>query len=336
MRKQVTTSRPGPLATMTAAIMLGLAATTFGAPVFAQSSAEPVSPLPDCSGGTIGATLLSLDYPLLATLNDSMAAEAQRLGVDLLSLDPRQRTDTEFTQIRDLISKQVDAIIMIPVDGTNSQTAAKEVNAADIPLIEVNTKLGRSFFDDGGTIATYVGSDDQAGEIQAHHIGSRGNPVRVIYLVDEDGGASSDLRKEGFTKVMGEHPGFVIAFTLDGHGSRAEGKALMEELLEIYGYRAFDGVVSQDDEMVLGALSAIEAAGRRDEFEILLGVGAGPEALQSIVDGGLTASVFQDAVGQGIGAIQAACRIVAGQDVLPNTSIPFELVTTESVDQFME
>lgn len=336
MRKQMTTPRPGPLATMTAAIVLGLVATTIGAPAFAQSSAEPVSPLPDCSGVTIGATLLSLHYPYLASLNDSMAAEAQRLGVGLVSLDPRHETDTELTQIRDLISQQVDAIIMIPVDGTVSQAAAKEVNAADIPLIEVNTKLGGSFFDDGGTIATYVGSNDRAGEIQAHHIAQRGNPVRVIYLVDEDGGASSDLRKDGFSKAMGEHRGLAIATELDGHGSFAEGKAIMEELLQVHGYGAFQGVVSQDDEMVLGALSAIEAAGRRDEFEILLGVGAGPDALQSIKDGGLTGSVSQDAVGQGIGAIQAACRIVAGQDLLPNTSIPFEMVTSESVDQFME
>ena len=336
MKNQVTTSRPRPLGAMAAAAILALAVTTLGAPAVAQSSNAAAAPMPDCSGSTVGATLLSLQYPFYVTLNESMAAEAQRLGVDLMPLDPLQQSDTELTQVADLITRQVDAIIMIPVDGTASQTAAADVNAAGIPLIVVNTKLDRSFFDEGGTIATYVGSGEQSGEIQAHHIGRQGNPVRVIHLVDEDGGASSDLRKEGFTKVMGEHRGFVIAFTLDGQGSRAEGKALMEDLLETYGFGAFDSVVSQNDEMVLGALSAIDAAGRRDEFKHLIGVGAGPDALKSIMDGGLTASVFQDAVSQGVSAIQAACTVIAAEDVPGHTVIPFQMVTADNVDQYLQ
>lgn len=336
MKKRVTTHRLRPLGAMATATMLGLAVTTIGAPVFAQSPDGTAAPLPDCSGATIGATLLSLRYPFLVTLTDSMAAEAQRLGVELESLDPLGDNEAELEQIEDLIAQQVDAIIMIPVDAADSQMAANEVNAAGIPLIEVSTKLNNGFFDDGGAIATYVGSDVRAGEVQGQHIINRGNPIKVIYLVDEVGGASADLRTEGFTKVMGEHLGLIIAFEVDGHGSHAEGKTIMEDLLEVYGFGAFQGVVSQNDEMVLGALSAIEAAGRRDEFEILMGVGAGPDALHSIKDGGLTATVFQDAAGQGIGAIQAACRIVAGEDVPPITSIPFQLVTADNLDEYMQ
>ena len=67
----------------------------------------------------------------------------------------------------------------------------------------------------------------------------------------------------------------------------------------------------------------------------LIGIGAGPDALQSIKDGGLTATVFQDAVGQGVGAIRAACRIIAGEDVPEITDIPFQLVTADNVDQYV-
>ena len=336
MKDQETTSRPRPLGVMAAATILALAASTLSAPVFAQSSDAAAVPLPDCSGSTVGVTLLSLQYPFLVTVNDSMATEAQRLGVDLVALDPLQQADTELTQITDLITQEVDAIIMIPVDGTDSQTAATAVNAAGIPLIVANTKLDRSFFEDGGTIATYVGSARQAGTLQGHFIARQGNPVRLIYLVDEDGGANIDLRKEGFTGVLADHRGFSIAFELDGQGLHSEGKALMEDLLEIYGHGAFDGIVSQNDEMVLGALSAIDAAGRRDEFKNLIGVGAGPVAMPSRVDGGLTATVFQDAVSQGIGAIQVACRIVAGEEVPEITDIPFQMVTADNVEQYME
>lgn len=336
MKKQAMTSRPRPLATMVSAAILALAATTLSAPVFAQSPDAAVAPMPDCSGSTVGATLLSLQYPFLVTLSESMAGEARRLGLDLVSLDPGQESDAELTQITELITQQVDAIIIIPVDSTDSQGAATAVNAAGIPLIEVHTKLDQSFSDDGGMIATHVGSDRQAGTIQGMHIINRGNPVKLIYLVDQDGRANTDLRKEGFTGVLGRHLGLIVASELDGHGSRAEGSALMENLLETYGFGSFDGVVSQDDEMVLGALSAIEAAGRRDEFKNLIGVGAGPDALQSIKDGGLTATVFQDAVGHGVGAIRAACRIIAGEDVPETMDIAFELVTADNVDQYMQ
>lgn len=315
--------------------MLALAATTLSAPAFAQSPDAAAAPMPDCSGSTVGATLLSLQYPFLVTLNESMAAEAQRLGLDLVSLDALQETDTELAQITELITQQVDAIILIPVDGADSQSAATAVNAAGIPLIEVHTKLDQGFVDDGGTIATYVGSERQAGTIQGLHIVNQGNPVKLIYLVDQEDRANTDLRREGLTGVLGQHLGLIVASELDGHGSRAEGEALMEDLLETYGFGSFDGVASQDDEMVLGALSAIEAAGRRDEFKNLIGIGAGPDALQSIKDGGLTATVFQDAVGQGVSAIRAACRIIAGEDVPEITDIPFQLVTADNVDQYV-
>ena len=119
MEYQVTTSRPGPLGAMAAAAILALAATTIGAAAFAQSSDATAAPMPDCSGSTVGATLLSLQYPFHATLNESMAAEAQRLGVDLVSLDPLQQSDTELMQVTDLITRQVDAIVMIPVSYTH-------------------------------------------------------------------------------------------------------------------------------------------------------------------------------------------------------------------------
>ena len=64
----------------------------------------------------VGATLLSLQYPFLVTLQNALQAEAAKEGIGLVPLDPRQSVATELSQVRNLISQKVDLILMIPVD----------------------------------------------------------------------------------------------------------------------------------------------------------------------------------------------------------------------------
>jgi ABC-type sugar transport system substrate-binding protein len=73
----------------------------------------------------VGTTLLSLKYPFLVSLGDAMKTEAAKQGIDLRCLDPQQGVATELSQIKDLITKKVDLIVMIPVDQKTSQNAAK-------------------------------------------------------------------------------------------------------------------------------------------------------------------------------------------------------------------
>lgn len=286
---------------------------------------------------TVGATMLSLQYPFLVKLSDSMKAEATKEGVCFEALDPRQKVDAELGQVEDLITKKVNLIIMVPVDVKQSGAAAKKINAAKIPLMFVNTKLDDSFAAGGGKVVTYVGSNDvQAGTIQGQYVvdtlGSSGG--KIIYLVGQYGGASTNLRKQGFTQVLSSHPEIKIATEIEGHGSRAEGKTIMEDLLQKYPKGTIQAVIAQNDEMALGALSAINAAGRRDEFKAIMGLDGETEALDSISNGGLTATVFQDAVAQGTGAIQTAVKILNGQTVDPVVDIPFKLVTKNNVATF--
>jgi ABC-type sugar transport system substrate-binding protein len=312
-------------------------------PAPAASTAATTAPAASSGGGTgasgktIGATLLSLQYPFLVTLGDSMKAQADAKGVGLDALDPRQKVDTELSQVEDLITKKVDLIIMIPVDVKQSGAAAKKINEANIPLMFLNTKLDDSFAAGGGKVVTYVGSNDvQAGEIQGQYVvdtlGSAGG--KIIYLVGQYGGASTNLRKEGFTNILKDHPEITIATELEGHGSRAEGKTIMEDLLQKYAKGEISGVICQNDEMALGALSAIEAAGRRAEFKAIMGLDGGSEALDSIAQGGLTATVFQDAKAQGVGAIDTAVKVLSGETVDPVIDIPFKLVTKDNVASF--
>lgn len=283
----------------------------------------------------VGATLLSLEYPFLVTLGEAMQTAADEHGLDLVSLDPRQETSTEFSQIEDLITRKVDAIVMIPVDQASSQAAAKAVNEAGIPLLLVNTRFSDDF---DGDYVSYIGSDDtEAGEIQGQYLADQlpdgGN---VIYLVGQYGGASTERRKTGFYSALEGRDDIKVVTETEALGSRAEAKSVMEDLLQRYGKGEVQAVICQSDEMALGAASAIAEAGRSDEFSIVMGVDGSEAGLAAVQDGTITATVFQDAVGQGTAAMEAAAKVVAGETIDKEIVIPFQLVTKDNVADFVQ
>jgi len=238
--------------------------------------------------------------------------------------------------VEDLIHRKVEVIVMIPVDQEISQIAAKLINAAGIPLILLNTKFADDFASNGGQFLTYIGSDDtEAGKIQGQFLADKlpqgGN---VIYLVGEYGGASTERRKAGFESVIESHPNLRIVAELQAHGVRADAKAVMENLLQKFGKGQLQALVAQSDEMAIGASSAVQAADRLGEFKVLIGVDGSKAALDAVRVGTLTATVFQDAVGQGRQAMDAAVRILAGGTIEPQLMIPFKLVTKDNVSSF--
>jgi ABC-type sugar transport system substrate-binding protein len=314
--------------------VLGFASNTHAATRAAPSSSTHASSPVQQKKYTIGVTLLSLQYPFLVTLAESQKDEAAKQGVNLIQLDPRQKTDTELGQIENLITQKVDLVIMIPVDVDGSIAAAKKLNAAGIPLILLNTKLSPTFVAGGGKYVTYVGSDDVAagrieGTFTVKELNGAGN---IIYLVGQYGGASTNLRKQGFLEVLRDYPNIKIVTELEAHGSRAEAKTTMENLLTKYKTGEVQAVITQSDEMALGALSAIQAAKRQSEFKVIMGVDATPDAVNSMRSGGITATVFQDADGQGRESIRTALKVLQGQKVDPIVDIPFKLVWKDTID----
>ena len=98
----------------------------------------------------------------------------------------------------------------------------------------------------------------------------------------------------------------------------------------------FDAVVSNNDEMAIGAMQAMKAAGIDTKAAIVGGVDATQDALASMKSGDLKVTVFQDAAGQGKGAVDAALALAAGKPVEKKVYIPFLLVTPANMDQFMK
>ena len=97
----------------------------------------------------------------------------------------------------------------------------------------------------------------------------------------------------------------------------------------------FDAVISNNDEMAIGAIQALNAAGKDMKEVIVGGVDATQDALAAMEAGDLDVTVFQDAAGQGKGAVDAALKLARGEPVEQKVYIPFQLVTPSNVDQFL-
>jgi ABC-type sugar transport system substrate-binding protein len=313
---------------------LGVAATTLAltAGVAACGSSGSSSGAASGGGGgkTIGVSVLNMRDPDLANMTAAMKAKASALGEKLDVVDAKGDVSTELNQVEDLVTKHVDGIIMMPIDGKASQSAAKQVNQANIPLFALSTE-----FAPGAKVnlKSYIGVDDtEAGRMQGQYVNKMlPNGGRIIYIVGTYGASWTDRRKTGFMQT--KHPNIQIASELQANGSRDEAKRITEDLLRKYPNKGqIVGLVAQNDEMAIGAAQAIHEAGRQSEFKVVVGVDGTKPGLQAIKSGEETATVLQRSADQGVKAVEVAASELADKPIKPRYDLPFVLVTKANVD----
>ena len=280
---------------------------------------------------TVGVVILDLQDPDLAIMSDAMLAAADEEGVVLALADSKKDVATELTQIEDLITKGVDAIILQPLDGEASQTAAQRVIDADIPLFILSTE-----FAEGADIAyeSYIGVDDTlAGVMQAEYLNEvmpDGGPI--VMAAGQYGASWTDRRLSGFNDTINDN--FTIVAEFQAKGDRAEGKRNMEDTLQRFGAGEIIALVANNDEMAIGAAQAIAEAGRTAEFVQVIAVDGTPPAVEAILAGQMTATVRQDSAGQGAEAVRTVKSFLDGNAVEPRITLPFVLITSENVADF--
>jgi ABC-type sugar transport system substrate-binding protein len=231
-----------------------------------------------------------------------------------------------------MVAQGFDAIIFSPVDVDAMAVAVEQAVQAGVPVFGVNTRVNSD------KLTSYIGSNDvTAGEFEmnfiAEKIGGKGN---IVIMEGPIGSSAQVQRREGIHNVLAKYPDIKVLAEKTANWSRAEGLALMENWLQTFEGQ-IDAVVGQNDEMALGALQALEGKGLTDRDDIpVVGVDAISDALQAVKDGRLNATVFQDAKGQGAQSVEVAVKYLKGEPIEKEYWIPFQLVTAENVNEFME
>jgi len=281
-------------------------------------------------GYTIGCTVYYMTE-FVTLMTGGMQTKADELGSELIMLDAGQDAQKQITQVENLIAQKVDVIIVAAVDSDAILPAIEMCETAGIPLVGVNMLFNTD------EAYHYVGPDDVlAGELEMQNaIDAIGGEGKVVILEGPIGQSAQIQRLEGNEKVLKENEGKIeVLAQQTANWSREEALTLTENWLETFSGQ-IDAIVAHNDEMALGAIQALEAAGLTDKI-VVTGVDAILDGCNAVKDGTLLGTVYQDAALEGSDAVQKAYDILEGTVTEKElTYINMEWITKDNVDELL-
>jgi inositol transport system substrate-binding protein len=283
---------------------------------------------------SIGVSMALFDDNFLTTVRNSMQDYAAKQNdVRVQVEDGQNDVGKQLNQIQNFIAQGVDAIIVNPVDTDATPKMTKLATSAGIPLVYVNRLPADKQLPPK---VAFAGSDEkQSGTLEMQEVcklmGGKGN---ILVMMGDLSNQAARQRTQDVHDVIAtpQCSGIKIIAEQTANWQRTMGQDLMTNWISA-GY-TFNAVVSNNDEMAIGAIQALKASGTDMKKVIVAGIDATPDALAAMKLGDMRVSVFQNGPGQGRAAVDTALKMVKGEKVESFVFIPFELVTPSTVGQF--
>ncbi len=284
---------------------------------------------------TVGVSMALFDDNFLTVLRNGMQDYAKTLdGVTLQVEDAQNDVAKQQSQIQNFIAAGVDAIIVNPVDTDATVAMSKIAADAGIPLVYVNREpVNVNELPDK---QSFVASEEiVAGTLEAKEVcrllGGKG---KAVVMMGELSNQGARMRTKAVHDVVAadDCKGIEIVEEQTANWQRTQGADLVTNWLS--SGLEFNAVIANNDEMAIGAIQALKAAGKDMKDYVVAGVDATQDALAAMEAGDLDVTVFQNAAGQGKGALDAALKIAKGESVEKKVYIPFELVTPENLKDY--
>ncbi|WP_035858813.1 ABC transporter substrate-binding protein [Kitasatospora cheerisanensis] len=198
----------------------------------------------------------------------SIQESAKKAGVELKFSDAQQKQENQIKAIRSFIQQKVDVIAFSPVVESGWDTVLKEAKDAHIPVILTDRSVDSK---DESLYVSFLGSDfveegKKAGDWLVKEYASAAGPVNIVQLEGTTGSAPANDRKSGFADVVKADPKFKVVASQTGDFTRAKGKEVMQAFLK--SQPKIDVLYAHNDDMALGAIQAIEEAGKKPGSDI--------------------------------------------------------------------
>ncbi|ATN37543.1 rhizopine-binding protein (plasmid) [Rhizobium sp. ACO-34A] len=284
---------------------------------------------------TVGVSMALFDDNFLTVLRNGMQDYAKDMsGVSLQVEDAQNDVAKQQSQIQNFIAAGVDAIIVNPVDTDATVAMSKLAADAGIPLVYVNREpVNVNELPDK---QSFVASEEiVAGTLETKEVcrllGGKG---KAVVMMGELSNQGARMRTQAVRDVVAtdECKGIEIVEEQTANWQRTQGSDLVTNWLS--SGLEFNAVIANNDEMAIGAIQALKAAGKDMKEYVVAGVDATQDALAAMEAGDLDVTVFQNAAGQGKGALDAALKLAKGEAVDKKVYIPFELVTPENLKDY--
>ena len=270
---------------------------------FRGTALAQVPPLEEKDTYTVGFAQVGSNNPWRLGESKSMQDEAAARGYTLIETNANEDTAKQIADVKSLIAQNPDILIFPPRESQALAPVVLEAKAAGIPVILIDRDVDHSIAAPGEDYITFIGSDfvDQGRRAAEWLVEATGGEAKIIQLEGTTGSDPAIDRQRGFEEYLagnfrgtptpeGAYSGMEIIASQTGDFQRDLGREVMQTLLQ--SHPDVTAVYAHNDEMAIGAIAALEAAGRvPGEDVILVSIDGSNAALDAIVDGKLGASV---------------------------------------------
>lgn len=284
---------------LTRRVILGLAAAAFFAGGCERQPQAPANPSskPSTQAAApsgkhrVGFSQIGAESDWRKANTESIKAEAAARGFDLVFSDAQQKQENQIKALRSFVAQGVEVIVLSPVVETGWEPVLKEVKQAGIPVILTDREVSVSSPD---LYVTFIGADfveegHRAAEWLAKATDGKAN---IAELQGTPGSAPAIDRKKGFEEGIKSHPDLKIVKSQSGEFTRAKGREVMESFLKSPEGKQINALYAHNDDMALGAIQAIEEAGKKPGVDIkVVSIDGVKSAFEAMIAGKLNCTV---------------------------------------------
>ncbi|CEA08746.1 D-ribose-binding periplasmic protein precursor [Arthrobacter saudimassiliensis] len=255
---------------------------------------------------------------------EGIDAYAEANNIEVLWNSASLDVNTQANQVDQFINQGVDAILVNPVQAGSLEPQVAAAQAAGIPFVDVNASLKNEALD-GSVQPDDVAAGAQEAQMMVDALGGEGN---VVILQGPLGGSGEIDRGAGIDQVLAENPGITVLAKDTANWKRDEAVNKMKNWISAFGSE-IDGVISQNDDMGLGALQALKEAGITDVP--IVGIDGIEDGLRAVENGDFIGTSLQHGTVQMAAGLAVAARLARGEDVDPDQTYIMPAITSENV-----
>ena len=248
---------------------------------------------------TIAIITPSPDNPFFKAEADGAAAKAMELGYDVMLLVHDDDANKQSELFDSAIAAGVKAIILDNAGADASVAAVQKAKDAGIPSFLIDREITQT----GVAVSQIVSNNYQGAQLgAAEFVKLMGEKGVYAELIGKESDTNAGIRSKGYHDVIDQYPDMTLAVAQTANWSQTEAYTVMESMLQ--AHPEITGVISGNDTMAMGAYAALEAAGRKDV--IVVGFDGSNDVRDSILAGGIKATVLQPAYQQAQMAVEQA------------------------------
>lgn len=269
--------------------------------------------------GSIGLSVSTQNNPFFVTLVDVAKKAAEEKNVKLIVVDAGDDAAKQVSDIEDLIAKNISVLIVNPVDSDTVSSVVQSAVNRGIKVISADRVVN------GVDIDCQIASDNVLGaELATQFIVDQvGEGAKVAELQGTSGASAAIDRGKGFHNIADDK--LKVAASQPADFDRTKGMTVMENILQANG--DIKAVFAANDEMALGAMEAISASRKNI---VVVGFDATDDAIDSIKEGRMSATIAQQPDLIGATSVETAIRLINGETVEKSIPVEVTLITAEN------